>query len=131
MAKLKKGNNPQRLPNFNGFTPLGLQHPRVMHDTLISYREYEAFVLCNLGQLSAPEVSDILHISLKSLYEINKNVMKKIVTAFVEGNEIHFGENNINIANWYECKFCGISFTVTSVSGAVCPFCKTSLLKLN
>ncbi len=131
MTYLKKDSYVQKFPAFNGFRPLGMQSNRRTGDVVISYREYEVLALCESAHFSEKEAAHTLNISEKYLRRIHRSVMNKIAKAFTEGREIYFGESNINVANWYECRSCGISFTVTFSSGAVCPFCHIPLQKLN
>jgi predicted DNA-binding protein (UPF0251 family) len=131
MTYLRKVDDVRKFPAFNGFRPLGVQSNRRADDIVISYREYEVLALCESAHFSEKEAARTLNISEKYLRRIHRSVMNKIAKAFIGGHEIYFGENNINVANWYECRSCGITFTITSSSGAVCPFCHIALQKLN
>jgi uncharacterized protein len=131
MGRLKKTRLIQMAPHFTGFRPLGLQTRCIKEDVVITFEEYEALNLCDFELLSHKEAAEMMKVSRPTLTRIYESVRRKIAKAFVEGCEIYFEEGNVNIPNWYECKSCGITFTITSKSGNRCPLCNIELNETN
>jgi uncharacterized protein len=124
MARLKKNRNIQMAPVFKGFKPQGLPY-KMTGETHIDLEEYEALKLCDYELLTQAEAAKMMNISRPTFTRIYENVRRKIARAFIEGTCIHFGGGCVDIAMWYHCAHCKITFTLTDVSLPLCPFCKS------
>ncbi|HOK51727.1 MAG TPA: DUF134 domain-containing protein [Bacteroidales bacterium] len=130
MARIKKTRLIQMAPHFCGFIPQGLQC-KGGTEVIINFEEYEALNLCDYELLTQAEAAKMMKISRPTFTRIYESVRRKIAKAFIEGSCIRFEGGNFDIAQWYKCEHCKISFTLVENAPRVCPLCKNSLITEN
>jgi uncharacterized protein len=130
MARTKKNRLIQMAPNFSGFIPQGVQC-EVETEVLINFEEYEALNLCDYELLTQAEAAEMMNISRPTFTRIYESVRRKIAKAFVEGTRIRFEGGNVDVASWYKCEHCKITFTLVDSSLKACPFCKSERITKN
>lgn len=130
MARTKKNRLIQMAPHFSGFTPQGVQS-KSGTEVFINFEEYEALNLCDYELLTQAEAAKMMNISRPTFTRIYESVRRKIAKAFIEGSCIRFEGGNVDIASWYKCEHCKISFTLNDDSPKVCPLCKNDLITEN
>lgn len=130
MARTKNNRFIQRAPHFIGFTPEGVQIKR-SKEVLINFEEYEALNLCDYELLTQAEAAKMMNVSRPTFTRIYESVRRKIAKAFIEGSCIRFKGGNVDIASWYNCEHCKISFTLIEGGIRVCPLCKSDLITEN
>lgn len=117
-------------PHFGGFIPKGIQHKN-RTEVCINFEEYEALNLCDYELLTQVEAAKMMNVSRPTFTRIYESVRRKIAKAFIEGSCIRFEGGNVDIAGWYKCEHCNITFTLIEDSPKVCPFCKSDLITEN
>lgn len=117
-------------PHFSGFTPQGVQS-KIGTEVFMNFEEYEALNLCDYELLTQAEAAKMMNISRPTFTRIYESVRRKIAKAFIEGSSIRFDGGNVDIASWYKCEHCNISFTLIEDSPMVCPLCKNDLITEN
>ena len=130
MARTKKNRLIQKAPHFSGFKPQGVQNKNKT-EVFIKFEEYEALNLCDYELLTQAEAAKMMNISRPTFTRIYESVRKKIAKAFVEASSIQFEEGNVEIAHWYQCDHCKITFTLVEDSPKVCPLCKNDVITEN
>ena len=130
MARTKKNRLIQMAPHFSGFTPQGVQSKHGT-EVFINFEEYEALNLCDYELLTQAEAAKMMNVSRPTFTRIYESVRRKIAKAFVEGSCIRFEGGNVDIAGWYKCEHCNISFTLIADAPKVCPLCKSDLITEN
>lgn len=130
MARTKKHRLIQMAPHFTGFKPQGLQSKK-SEVVIIQFEEYEALKLCDYELLTQAEAASMMNVSRPTFTRIYESVRRKIAKAFIEGNYIRFEGGNVDLASWYTCTNCNITFTLTNELDHSCPFCKKYEISLN
>jgi len=130
MSRTKKNRIIQMAPHFDGFKPQGVQGKKG-EDVLVNFEEYEALKLCDHELLTQAEAAQMMNISRPTFTRIYESVRRKVARAFVEGSNIRFEGGNFDIAKWYRCEKCNITFTLSDKSAHCCPFCKDELVMEN
>ncbi|MDW7694274.1 DUF134 domain-containing protein [Flammeovirgaceae bacterium SG7u.111] len=123
MARIKKNRSVQMPPNFCGFRPEG-GHSNNEKVVLVNFEEYEALKLCDYELLTQAEAAKLMAVSRPTFTRIYESVRRKIAQAFIEGSAIRFEGGNVDIASWYKCAACNITFTLVQNAPETCPFCK-------
>lgn len=125
MARIKKNRIVQQAPHFCGFKPMGCSRKNA-EEISLTFEEYEAINLCDYELLSQADAADMMNISRPTLTRIYESARRKIAKALMEGCIIRFEPGNAEVARWYSCNHCRISFTQIDGMPIICPFCKTS-----
>jgi len=125
MARTKKLRQIQMAPQFCGFSPDGLLKNKGKEVT-ITFAEYEALNLCDYELMTQAEAAVVMNVSRPTFTRIYESVRRKIAKAFIEGCTITFETGNADIAEWYKCNSCRISFTIPQGKAHECPFCKNT-----
>jgi uncharacterized protein len=127
MPRTKKSRLIQMAPHFDGFEPKGMQI-NTGAKVLINFEEYEALNLCDYELLTQAEAAKMMNVSRPTFTRIYESVRRKIAIAFIEGSAIRFEGGNVDIASWYKCSNCKITFTLIEDYPRICPFCKTEFI---
>lgn len=130
MARTKKNRLIQMAPHFCGFAPQGIQG-KSGTEVFINFEEYEALNLCDYELLTQAEAARMMNVSRPTFTRIYESVRRKIAKAFVEGSNIRFEGGNVDIASWYKCRRCKITFTLVEDSPRICPLCKSDVINEN
>ena len=130
MARTKKNRLIQMAPDFGGFIPQGIQN-RNGKEVHINFEEYEALNLCDYELLTQAEAAKMMNVSRPTFTRIYESVRRKIAKAFIEGSPFRFEGGNVEIASWYKCEHCKITFTLVENSPKVCPLCKNYIITEN
>lgn len=117
-------------PHFDGFRPQGVQGKKAA-DVLVNFEEYEALKLCDYELMTQAEAALMMNISRPTFTRIYESARRKIAKAFVEGSSIRFEGGNFDVAKWYSCDKCNITFSLSDKSAKHCPFCKNELITEN
>ena len=130
MARTKKNRLIQKAPHFAGFRPQGAQN-KSRTEVFINFEEYEALNLCDYELLTQAEAAQMMNVSRPTFTRIYESARRKIAKAFVEASSIRFEEGNVEIAHWYHCDHCKITFTLIENAPKVCPLCKNDEITEN
>lgn len=130
MARTKKNRLIQMAPQFQGFSPHGIQSKKGK-EVSINFEEYEALKLCDYEMLTQADAAQMMRVSRPTFTRIYESVRQKIAKAFIEGSEIRFEGGNVDIATWYKCGQCNITFTLVDDDQPICPLCKNDLILKN
>lgn len=124
MPRTKKKRIIQKAPHFSGFNPGGLPG-KAAAEVLIRFEEYEALNLCDYELLTQAEAARMMNVSRPTFTRIYGNVRRKIARAFVEGRPVRFEGGDVEIAPWFHCSACQISFSLKDKSPGECPLCRS------
>jgi predicted DNA-binding protein (UPF0251 family) len=127
MSRTKKTRFIQMAPHFCGFKPQGIQC-KTGTEVLIHFEEYEALKLCDYELLTQAEAAKMMNVSRPTFTRIYESVRRKIAKAFIEGSHIRFEGGNVDIARWYKCEKCKITFSLNENASETCPLCKKDLV---
>ena len=127
MSRIKKNRVIQMAPHFDGFKPNGIQGKKGA-DVLINFEEYEALKLCDYELMTQAEAAELMNISRPTFTRMYESARRKIAKAFVEGSNIRFEGGNFDIARWFRCDKCSITFSLAENQKRCCPFCKNDVI---
>lgn len=123
MARTKKMRLIERAPNFNGFTPFGVQSSS-NEEVCLTFEEYESIKLCDYDLLKHEEAAQMMNISRSTFSRIYESSRRKIAKAFVDVCTIRIDGGSASLASdWLKCPNCNVSYLKISDTDNVCPLC--------
>lgn len=131
MARTKRRRLIQRAPNYGGFIPFGVQTESGL-EVVLSYEEYEAFILCDNEAMTHAEASVVMGVSRPTFTRIYSSARKKLAQALVEAATIRIEGGNVVMATqWYHCSSCSVDFNADKRGSVCCPLCQSEGITLN